>query len=46
MKMETTLNAPFDAQVVKINVAVDDKVAPGDILVDLEAVENTNASEV
>jgi biotin carboxyl carrier protein len=37
MKLETTLTAPFDARVAKINVAVDDKVAPGDILVDLEA---------
>jgi 3-methylcrotonyl-CoA carboxylase alpha subunit len=38
MKMETTLTAPFDARVVRINAAAGDKVKPGDILVDLEAV--------
>ena len=36
MKMETTLCAPFDGTVVKINVAVNDKVAPGQILVEIE----------
>ncbi len=38
MKMETTLTAPFDGQVVRINVAAGDKVKPGDILIDLEDV--------
>ena len=35
MKMETTLCAPFAGRVIKINVAVDDKVDPGQILVDI-----------
>lgn len=38
MKMETTLTAPFDARVGRINVAAGDKVKPGDILIDLERV--------
>ena len=38
MKMETTLAAPFDARVGRVNVAAGDKVMPGDILIDLEAV--------
>ena len=38
MKMETTLTAPFEGRVARINVAVGDKVRPGDILVDLEPV--------
>lgn len=37
MKMETSLAAPFDARVVRINTAVGDKVMPGDTLVDLAA---------
>lgn len=36
MKMETTLCAPFNGIVVKINVAIHDKVAPGQILVEIE----------
>jgi biotin carboxyl carrier protein len=36
MKMETTLVAPHDGRVAGINTAVDAKVAPGDILVDIE----------
>jgi 3-methylcrotonyl-CoA carboxylase alpha subunit len=39
MKMETTLCAPFAGKVKKVNVAVDDKVAPGQILVDIEKDE-------
>jgi len=35
MKMETTLGAPFAGRVIQINVAVDDKVDPGQILVDI-----------
>lgn len=35
MKMETTLMAPFDGRVTKINVSVGDKVMPGQILVDI-----------
>ncbi len=38
MKMETTLTAPFDARVGRVNVSAGDKVMPGDILIDLEPV--------
>jgi acetyl/propionyl-CoA carboxylase alpha subunit len=36
MKMETTLNAPFDGIVTSINTVEGEKVMPGDILVDIE----------
>ena len=36
MKMETTLTAPYDGKVAKINAAEDDKVMPGDILIEIE----------
>jgi biotin carboxyl carrier protein len=36
MKMETTLCAPFDGTVVRINAGINDKVAPGQILVEIE----------
>jgi len=36
MKMETTLVSPSDGIVKKINTTVDSKVAPGDILVEIE----------
>ncbi|HEX9910951.1 MAG TPA: biotin/lipoyl-containing protein [Desulfatiglandales bacterium] len=36
MKMETTLVAPFDGRVKKLNASVNQKVAPGDILVEIE----------
>jgi biotin carboxyl carrier protein len=36
MKMETTLVAPHDGRVAGINTAIDARVAPGDILVDIE----------
>lgn len=39
MKMETTLNAPYDGRVTGINVAEGDKVAPKQVLVDIEAAE-------
>lgn len=39
MKMETTLCAPFDGTVVKINAGINDKVAPGQILVEIEKDE-------
>ena len=35
MKMETTLSAPWNARVEKINTSLDARVAPGDILVEL-----------
>jgi biotin carboxyl carrier protein len=36
MKMETTLTAPYDGKVAKINAAEEDKVMPGDILIEIE----------
>lgn len=36
MKMETTLVAPSDGTVKKINTSIDAKVAPGDILVEIQ----------
>jgi acetyl/propionyl-CoA carboxylase alpha subunit len=36
MKMETTLIAPSDGRVRSVNVAVGDKVMPGQILVDID----------
>jgi biotin carboxyl carrier protein len=36
MKMETTLCAPFDGTVVKINCAINDKVSPGQILAEIK----------
>ena len=42
MKMETTLVAPSDGKVAKINTSVDAKVAPGDILVEIEEEEAEN----
>ena len=42
MKMETTLVAPSDGKVIKINTSVDAKVAPGDVLVEIEEEEPEN----
>ena len=42
MKMETTLVAPSDGKVAKINTATGAKVAPGDILVEIEEKESEN----
>lgn len=39
MKMETTLYAPYDGKIKKINTAEEEKVNPGDILVDIEKDE-------
>lgn len=39
MKMETTLNAPHAGTVLAINTEVGAKVAPGDILVEIEKAE-------
>ena len=36
MKMETTLNAPHQGRVTAIHAAEGDKVAPGQVLVDIE----------
>ena len=40
MKMETSLFAPFDGTVKKVNVVEGDKVMPGDILVDIDKDES------
>lgn len=40
MKMETTLCAPYDGTVSAINTAINDKVAPGQILVEIEKAES------
>ena len=45
MKMLTTLCAPFKGKVLKINVAVGDKVMPGQILVDIEKEETEMSQE-
>ena len=42
MKMETTLAAPSEGKVIKINTSIDSKVAPGDILVEIEEEEPGN----
>ena len=42
MKMETTLVAPSDGRVKKINTSLEAKVAPGDILVEIEEEERKN----
>lgn len=39
MKMETTLRAPYRGKVKKVRAKVGQKVGPGDILVDIERVE-------
>jgi len=36
MKMEPTLAAPYDGKVKKINASINQKVAPGDVLVEIE----------
>lgn len=46
MKMETTLCAPFDGTVVKINASVNDKVAPGQILVEIEKDEELSGDRL
>lgn len=38
MKMETTLRAPYDGTVARINAAVTEKVMPGQILVEITRV--------
>ena len=42
MKMETTLSAPRDGTIARIHTAVDARVTPGDILVEMEAEEKKN----
>ena len=38
MKMETTLYAPYDGTVIRVNASAGDKVMPGDLLVELEEI--------
>ncbi len=45
MKMETTLFAPYNGTVTKINVGESDKVMPGDILVDIDEIKDEEAEE-
>lgn len=45
MKMETTLQAPFNGKVLKINVAEGEKVMPGQILVDIEKEEEVKEAK-
>jgi acetyl/propionyl-CoA carboxylase alpha subunit len=42
MKMQTTLRAPSEGIVKKINTSIDAKVAPGDILVEIGEKEQVN----
>ncbi len=45
MKMETTLKAPYKGVVSRVNVGENDKVMPGDILVDIEEIKAEEPSE-
>jgi biotin carboxyl carrier protein len=45
MKMETTLQAPYAGTVAKVNTAEGEKVMPGQILMDIERDEETQAQE-
>lgn len=40
MKMETTLAAPYDGTVKEIRTAIGEKVNPGDVLVEIERLNN------
>jgi 3-methylcrotonyl-CoA carboxylase alpha subunit len=42
MKMETTLRSPYSGRITAIKTTVDAKVAPGDILVEIEEEEHEN----
>lgn len=41
MKMETTLKAPYKGRVKKVNIEAGAKVNPGDVLVDIEPLEES-----
>jgi biotin carboxyl carrier protein len=45
MKMETTLYAPYNGTVEKINTSIGDKVMPGEILVDIKKNEEQTDGE-
>ena len=38
MKMETPVTAPFDARITAVHVRAGDRVAGGDVLVELESL--------
>jgi biotin carboxyl carrier protein len=42
--MDTTLAAPFDGMVTRINVAEGDKVTPQQVLVDIAPTENEESA--
>lgn len=44
MKMDTTLTAPYDGRVTRVNVAEGDKVTPQQVLVDIAPAENGEAA--
>jgi 3-methylcrotonyl-CoA carboxylase alpha subunit len=46
MKMETTLVAPYNGMVTRVNVRENDKVMPGDILVDIDEIKDENKDEI
>ena len=45
MKMETTLTAPFDGTVTRVNVAEGESVSPGQILVDIQKYATESGKE-
>ena len=45
MKMETTLTAPYDGTVTKINADIGANVLPGNILVEIEPALSSNAGD-
>jgi biotin carboxyl carrier protein len=45
MKMEMTLSAPYSGKISAINAEVGAKVSPGQILVDIELIPETQANE-
>ena len=46
MKMETTLTAPYNGVVTQVNVTENDKVMPGEILVDIDEIKDEIFSEM
>ncbi len=46
MKMETTLCAPYKGIVTKVNVIENDKVMPGQILVDIEEIKEEAVADL
>jgi biotin carboxyl carrier protein len=46
MKMETTLVAPYTGIITRINVQANDKVMPGDILVNIDEIKDEQDLEL